>query len=121
MLKNILLVGAGGFAGSILRYLAGQLISSGNNFPSATLIVNIAGCFIIGLLFYYVNENDTAKLLLATGFCGGFTTFSAFSLENIKLLQNNQYISAVVYILLSIVLGLCATGLGIYLSKKIFL
>lgn len=119
MLKNILLVGAGGFTGSVLRYLVSHFVNN-NTFPWATLIVNITGCFVIGLLAVIITQNNDTRLLLATGLCGGFTTFSAFSFETIKLVQQQQFITAILYITLSIMLGLSATAAGIYLSKNIF-
>ena len=117
MLKNILLVGAGGFTGSVLRYLVSLFISD-KNFPWATLIINITGCFLIGLLAAVINQNNTAKLLLATGLCGGFTTFSALSLDAVKLLQQQQFTKAFLYISLSFILGICASFAGMYLIKN---
>lgn len=115
MYKNILLVGLGGGVGSILRYGVSVLIHS-KLFPYATLAVNIIGSFIIGVVFALSIKQeglpDTWKLFLATGICGGFTTFSAFSLENMGLIQSGKYGMALTYILISIVLGILATFLG---------
>jgi len=115
MLKNFLLVGLGGAIGSMLRY-AGWLLLPAKNFPLATLTVNITGSFVIGMVlaFSVKDENflNNWKLFLATGICGGFTTFSAFSAENILLLQNGKYFIAISYIALSIVLGIAAAFLG---------
>jgi fluoride exporter len=115
MLKNLLLVGLGGSIGSMARYAASLLIKP-KLFPYATLSVNIIGSFIIGLVFAMSIKQDCLsnnwKLFLATGICGGFTTFSAFSLENMGLLQSGRIGIAVTYILLSIVLGILATFLG---------
>ena len=115
MLKHFLLVGLGGGIGSMLRYAAALLIPS-RLFPYATLSVNIVGCFIIGLVMAMSARDDsfaqTWRLFLATGICGGFTTFSAFSVENMELLQNGKPGIAIMYILLSVVLGIAATFLG---------
>ena len=121
-MKAILLVGAGGFLGSITRYLVGnwvtkaQLLSTG---LPATLVVNILGCFLIGLLIGYTERLPKDFLLLATtGFCGGFTTFSTFSLDSLKMLQKGEYLLAFIYVGLSVVVGLAATWLGYWLAKQ---
>jgi fluoride exporter len=121
MIKNLLLVGLGGSIGSMARYAASLMIKS-KSFPFATLSVNIIGSFIIGLVFAIsIKENsisDNWKLFLTTGICGGFTTFSALSLENVELLQNGKIGMAVTYILLSVVLGILAAFLGYGLIIK---
>lgn len=121
MIKNILLVGLGGSIGSMARYAASLLIQS-KSFPYATLFVNIIGSFIIGFVFAMsIKEaglSNNWKLFLATGICGGFTTFSAFSAENMGLLQSGKIGMVVTYILLSIVLGIVATFLGYALIIK---
>lgn len=123
MIKNILLVGAGGFIGSILRYSV-WLATKPTGFPLNTLLVNIAGSFFIGLLMGMGLRNEQLgaqwKLFLATGICGGFTTFSAFSLENMGLLQQGRYAAALLYISASILLGIGATFLGFKLSVTAF-
>ena len=115
MIKNILLVGLDGGLGSILRYGSSILITT-KYFPYATLAINIIGSFFIGIIFA-VSIKDISflnnwRLFLATGICGGFTTFSAFSLENLALLQNGKYVMALIYITASIVLGIAATWGG---------
>lgn len=121
MIKQILLVGLGGGIGTMMRYGTTLLIKP-RLFPLATLSVNIIGCFIIGLVFALsVKEagiSDNWKLFLATGICGGFTTFSAFSLENMGLLQSGKIGMALTYIILSVVLGILATFLGYQLIIK---
>ena len=121
MIKNLLLVGMGGSIGSMARYAASLLLKS-KLFPYATLSVNIIGSFIIGLLFAIgIKEEGLSanwKLFLATGICGGFTTFSAFSLENMGLLQSGKIGMAITYIIVSIVLGIIATFLGYQLIIK---
>jgi CrcB protein len=115
MVKNFLLVGLGGGIGSMLRYAA-YLFLSNKNFPFATLTVNIIGSFIIGLVLALSIKDELFlnnwKLFLATGICGGFTTFSALSAENVALLQNGKYFVALSYIAGSIVLGIAAAWLG---------
>ncbi len=115
MFKNFLLVGLGGALGSMLRY-AFYLAITVKQFPLATFAVNIIGSFIIGAVLALSLKDDLFlnnwKLFLATGICGGFTTFSAFSMENITLLQNEKYFIALVYIVSSIMLGIAAAWLG---------
>ena len=114
-LKLFLWVGAGGAIGSSLRYLF-YLLIKGNSFPYATLLVNILGSLLIGLLFALNIKNEflskELNLFLITGLCGGFTTFSAFSLENMILLQEGKIGTCIFYITLSIAVGLFATWLG---------
>ncbi len=121
MLKNLFLVGLGGGIGSMLRYGATLLISP-RYFPYATLAVNITGSFIIGVVFAMSIKDEVFlnnwKLFLATGFCGGFTTFSAFSIENLGLLQHGKYGLAFTYIISSIVFGIMATFWGYQLLSK---
>lgn len=123
MIKQILLVGLGGGLGSILRYLISILTVKyyANSFPLATFTVNIIGCFLIGLLIGLLGQNIQAnqnlKLLFITGFCGGYTTFSTFASENITLMQNNNYGTAILYIGLSVITGLLAVWFGLLISK----
>lgn len=123
MLKTLLLVGLGGGVGSIIRYMAGLYVHRyfPSTFPWGTLAVNVIGCFLIGL-FMGLSDRSTGldpnwRLLLVVGFCGGFTTFSALSMESIDLLQNNQAMTAFLYIGLSVVVGLSATLTGFLLMK----
>jgi len=115
MLKNFLLVGLGGGIGSMLRYGTSLLFTS-RYFPYSTLAVNIIGSFIIGLVLGMSLKSEyflsNWKLFLATGICGGFTTFSSFSAENVELLQTGKTLSALMYIVASVVLGLVAAWLG---------
>lgn len=121
MVKDFLLIGLGGAAGSVLRYASGLLMSN-KHFPIATFCVNIIGSFIIGVVFALSIRDEAFsnnwKLFLATGFCGGFTTFSAFSLENMGLLQSGKYSMALLYIVVSILLGIAATFAGYSLFYK---
>jgi CrcB protein len=120
MLKSILIVGLGGMIGSMARYIFALAIKP-TSFPYATFTVNILGSFVIGLVMGYALKTDSfnnnGKLFLATGICGGFTTFSAFSLECIELLKQHRYSVMLTYILISIVLGLAATFAGVQLTK----
>ena len=121
MIKSLLLVGLGGAIGSMLRFATSLVINS-KYFPYATLVVNITGSFIIGVVFAMsirqAGLSTNWQLFLATGICGGFTTFSAFTLENMGLLQSGRTGMALSYIALSIVLGIVATFLGYQLVIK---
>lgn len=123
MIKTLFLIGLGGGIGSVLRYLTSVVIEKyyATVFPLATLIINIFGCLLIGIIMGVLEKNqvtDSAmKWLLVTGFCGGFTTFSAFGYENIRLLQNGNIFLPFVYISCSIILGLGSVWLGFILVK----
>ena len=123
MLKNLLIVGLGGGAGSMLRYGVQKICNQQNaaTFPTGTLLVNISGCFLIGILWGLASRsvawNEEMKLLLMTGFCGGFTTFSAFTLEGIGLLKENKMALFLIYITASLIGGLLATFIGIRIIK----
>src|ERR1700733_6968142 len=118
MMKGILYVGLGGGIGSICRYLVQRfaLFVYPAAFPWGTFAVNIIGCFAIGLFwgitFKSFEENETWKLLLMTGLCGGFTTFSAFTLDSIGLLREQRLLLFALYVIASVVLGLLATYAG---------
>jgi CrcB protein len=91
-----------------------------NKFPWATLSVNLLGCFIIGIIYAVIeksNQGENIRLLLATGFCGGFTTFSAFAIENLQLLKLEATTTAISYIALSVVLGILLSFVGYFLFK----
>lgn len=120
MWSNLLWVGLGGFAGSVLRYGAGIGIAAlctisdgqGMRFPLGTLAVNVVGSLLIGILLRYVEQGSAQHLLGVVGFCGGFTTFSTFSLESVRLLRDGHHTLALTYIGLSLVLCIGATFLG---------
>ncbi|MFM2359747.1 MAG: fluoride efflux transporter CrcB [Bacteroidota bacterium] len=115
MWRNFLFVASGGALGSMLRYATGLVINN-KTFPLATLMVNIIGSFIIGVVLA-MSEKSAAfesqwKVLLASGICGGFTTFSSFSAENMQLIQQQKIALFAVYAGISIVLGILAAWLG---------
>lgn len=123
MVKNMLLVALGGAIGSVLRYLTSVLVNKYNAtvFPFATLTINIVGCFLVGIFIGYLQKNDLLesdlKYLLVTGFCGGYTTFSAFGHENISLMQTGNGALAFVYIASSVIVGLAAVWFGLFISQ----
>lgn len=109
----------GGAIGSVLRYAIMQ-ISVSTTFPWHTFIVNVLGSFIIGICIASFKNNKiepTTYTLLATGICGGFTTFSSFSADGLSLLEQNKVIQFGFYVLISVALGLLATYLGYKLIK----
>ncbi|BBA78817.1 CrcB protein [cyanobacterium endosymbiont of Rhopalodia gibberula] len=122
---QFLIVFLGGGLGSCSRYFISQIINSGlgikHTFPVATFTVNIVGCFILGISIGLTERFQFHSgwiLLLATGFCGGFTTFSTFSYENHLLLRNNEYLLGLSYILASLFWGIAATFFSIFFMKR---
>jgi CrcB protein len=117
------IVGLGSFLGGGARYLTQQFVAKQFSapFPFGTLIVNILGCFLIGIIFSLSEKSNLIsteiRLFLATGFCGGFTTFSTFSLENLGMLADGEYFFVFAYVGLSVFIGFLATYLGIQLIK----
>lgn len=122
-MQNILAVFIGGGIGAVLRYITGLLfvVNFKINIPFATFAVNIAGCFILGLLYVIFIEkaeiNTALKLALTVGFCGGLTTFSTFSLEIFEMIKTANFIFAFLYVILSLFLGLIAVWLGVTCAK----
>ncbi len=121
--QQIVWVFIGGGIGSVLRFvLSKSLNPMFNNVFLGTLSVNIIGSFLIGLFLGYEIKTLLQKpmlLLLVTGFCGGFTTFSAFALEQYNLFKTEQYVLAITYILTTLILGIIAVGIGFYLAKQV--
>lgn len=120
---NILIVGLGGGVGSILRYLCQKWINESyqHNFPLATFLVNVFGCLLIGI-FYALGEKGNilspqTRLLLMTGLCGGFTTFSTFAFENMNLLRTGDNFYFFLYAIGSVVLGIAAVYVGSFIIK----
>lgn len=118
MLKNLILIGLGGALGSISRYLltyaSAQLAISSE---WATLLANVLGSFLIGLLI--AASGNGMYLFAAIGFCGGFTTFSTFSAQAIQLLQSGQRFLAISYISISLILSITAVWAGLYFGSKL--
>lgn len=125
MLKNLLIIGSGGFIGSIARYLVSQLNLSVNfhSIPVGTLLVNIIGCFLIGFLSGIADKSMILSTewrpFLMVGLCGGFTTFSAFANENLMLIHNGQIAAVLLYTAISIFLGFLAVYIG-YVITNLF-
>lgn len=114
---NCIAVGIGGFFGSIMRYLIGLIpLNNKGTFPANTLMINVLGAFIIGVVISLFSRNaewnDKVLLLLKVGFCGGFTTFSTFSSESLKLIASGNWGLGILYILSSIVLCVIAVFFG---------
>jgi len=123
-MKSFLLVFFGGGLGSGLRYLVSIAMNQYSKvLPFGTFTVNILGCLLIGLILGYAQKDNTLTsnqtLLLVTGFCGGFTTFSAFANENFELIKNGEIFNFSVYSISSIVIGIVAVFVGLYFSKNI--
>ena len=118
-MRDVLLVGVGGFVGAAARHLLGPwlMLASGQaRFPVGTLAINVLGCALIGVFAAFAEHlpalNGPARLLLVTGVLGGFTTFSAFGLETMLMLRRGDMALASVYVAASLVLGLAAVWLG---------
>ena len=124
MTRILLLIGTGGFIGSVGRYLISQLIQNKflSAFPYGTMIVNVLGCFMIGVVFSLSEKGSLPaewRLFLATGICGGFTTFSAFTNESVALLRDGQLLYSFIYVGGSVIAGLISTYCGIALVKLV--
>ena len=123
MIKSLLIVGTGSFIGGAMRYLLSTLMKSvcGQGFPWGTLMVNLLGCFLFGVVFAVFGKSNatdnTWYLLLTTGICGGFTTFSTFANESVQMLQQGNTWGFVGYVATSVVAGLALIALGYGVAK----
>ncbi len=123
MLRTMLLVGLGGFLGSVSRFLVGQGLHRlfDTVFPIGTMTVNIVGSFIIGIVYSLAERdnliNPEMRMFLAVGFCGGFTTFSSFAFDKLNLLKDSGFLYLSVYVAGSVFLGLIAVYLGTQIHK----
>ena len=126
MLQTILLVGTGGFTGSVMRYLVQYYMEKSltSTFPWGTLIANIAGSFTIGMIFALAEKGNLMsaewRIFLAVGICGGFTTFSSFAYNNLTMLNERAWGSLFLNIGGNLFLGILAVYLGIILVRLIF-
>lgn len=113
---NMVLIGIGGALGSITRYLLTEKIKglSDKVFPIATFIINITGAFLLGALIK-LNLPQNTMNLLADGFLGAYTTFSTFMYEGFNLIKKSEYLNIILYIVLSIVIGIIGYNLGFYI------
>ncbi len=124
MLKNLLLIGTGGFIGSVARYLVSRLNTHVDwlAVPVGTLAVNVLGSLVIGFLMGIAEKSPLLtvelRMFLMVGLCGGFTTFSTFAGENLTLMRNGQFLALFLYTGLSILLGFTAVYLG-YISTRL--
>ncbi|MBS3738927.1 fluoride efflux transporter CrcB [Mesohalobacter halotolerans] len=122
-LQNLLWIFIGGGLGSVFRYLVSKSLNPlFNTLFVGTLTVNIIGSFIMGLLLALESKTiiqNPLYLYLTVGFCGGFTTFSAFASENLRLIKTGEYTQALIYSLISVIAGIISAGIGFYLTKQI--
>lgn len=123
MLKTLLIVAAGGSLGSMARYLVQFMAAKtwAGAYPYGTFLVNMFGCLLIGMVYGWSDRGEGMspewRIFLATGFCGGFTTFSTFSYENLSLLRDGHYQTFAWYAILSFGLGIGATLFGLMLTR----
>lgn len=124
-MRIVLIIFFGGGIGSMSRYLVNRWVTGliTSAFPYGTFLVNMIGCFLIGFLVFFTERLGANalnwRLFLVTGFCGGFTTFSSFSFENVQLISTHQLFIMLIYSAGSIALGLYATYIGILLARNI--
>ena len=122
IIKNIAIVGAGSFIGGAARYIVSLAMKNASKgFPWATLLVNVLGCFLLGLLWGYfsraASEGSSWALFLTVGVCGGFTTFSTFSKEALMMLQSGNIWCFAAYVAVSLIAGVTLAALGYYLVQ----
>jgi fluoride exporter len=120
-------IAAGSAIGGVSRYLLGGFLQrqAGGTFPVGTLIINITGSFLLGLILRYAVETPTlspeVRAFLTIGVCGGYTTFSTFSYETVALMEDGQWPRAVLYVVMSVGLSVLATFLGIAAAREVLL
>ena len=123
MLKSLLIVGTGSFIGGAMRYLLSTYIKNmyGQTFPWGTLVVNLLGCFVFGIIFALFSKHNSTDntfcLLLTTGICGGFTTFSTFANESVQMIQNGNIGEFIGYMAISVIVGIALIALGYWIVK----
>lgn len=126
MLRTILIVGSGGFIGSVMRYLVQVLMEKTltSLFPWGTLIANVSGCFIIGMVFALAEKGNMLsaewRLFMAVGVCGGFTTFSSFAYNNFMMIREKAFTELFLNVGGSLFLGIAAVYVGIILIRVIY-
>jgi fluoride exporter len=124
-MRDLLLIFFGGGLGSVIRFMMGRWINSqhSSSFPFGTLVVNITACAVLGCTIGLADQKQlispAARIFWTIGFCGGYSTFSTFSAETLVLIQNGLTLSAVLYILLSLLLCLAATFAGLYAGAHV--
>ena len=121
-MKDFMLVGLGGFFGSIARYGIYLWVDKqwATNFPLATWLVNMTGCLLIGIFLGYLSRSeglDSARLVLVVGFCGSFTTYSTFANDKLQLLQASDFSSFIGYLILTLLLGILCVYVGYVVSR----
>lgn len=121
VVKDVMWVGAGGAAGSALRYLVWRAVGTSGGFPWATLFVNITGSFVLGLLagMYAGRISPTMRLAVFFGFLGGYTTFSTFTSETVVFARTGSSAFAFANVAVSVVVGLTAAFVGIWLGEQL--
>ena len=122
ILKNTIMVGCGSFLGGAARYLISVAMKTmSKGFPWGTLVVNLVGCLLIGLLWGFFSRNATENsswaLFMTVGICGGFTTFSTFSKEALMMLQAGNFMSLLLYVAISVIAGIALVAAGYYLVR----
>ncbi|WP_394970582.1 fluoride efflux transporter CrcB [uncultured Croceitalea sp.] len=122
-MKQVLLVFIGGGLGSALRFLISKTLNpTFQHFFLGTFIVNMVGCLLIGIILGFSAKSNLLPqnytLLLATGFCGGFTTFSTFAFEKHSLLKSGDFLQLAIYLITSIIIGVLAVMFGLWITKQ---